>query len=251
VSAPRTIEPLISVHNLGICFRRFKLLAFSNRTRQYWALSDVSFNVYAGETVGIIGKNAAGKTTLLRALAGIIEPDRGTITRADISISLLSLQVGFIPHLSGCENAILSAMLLGLTKREATAQLSRITEFSELGEFMEEPISTYSAGMRARLGFSVAYYAAPDVLLIDEALGVGDRDFRAKSADAIREIIDSNRTVILVSHDMGTVRQLCDRVVWIDEGKTRQIGTPDAVIQAHNEYFDHVVKRPLRSNLQC
>jgi len=249
VSAPQPSEPLISVRNLGVCFRRFRL-ALRNRTRQYWALNDVSFNVHAGETVGIIGKNAAGKTTLLRALAGIIEPDHGTITRADINISLLSLQVGFIPHLSGCENAILSAMLLGLTKREAMAQLSNITEFSELGEFMEEPISTYSAGMRARLGFSVAYYAAPDVLLIDEALGVGDRDFRIKSADAIQQIIDSNRTVVLVSHDMGTVRQLCNRVVWIDEGKTRQIGTPDTVIPAYNEYFDHVAKRPLRSHLR-
>lgn len=236
--------PIISVTNLGVCYKRYRL-AFTNRVKRYWALRDVSLEVYAGETVGVVGKNAAGKTTFLKALAGIIRPDRGLVTRSEMNISLLSLQVGFVAHLSGRENAILSGMLLGLNKSEALDQLPRIAEFSELGDFLEEPIATYSAGMRARLGFSVAYFAAPDVLLIDEVLGVGDRDFRVKSAAAIRQTIGSNRTVILVSHDMATIRRLCDRVIWIDDGKTKLVGTPDVVIPAYNDHFDQVAKGSL------
>jgi lipopolysaccharide transport system ATP-binding protein len=192
--------------------------------------------VHPGETVGVIGRNAAGKTTLLKVLAGIIAPDRGSVSRADINVSLLSLQVGFVPHLSGRENAILSGILLGLTKREAQRRLPDVIAFSELGDFIDEPISTYSAGMRARLGFSVAYYAAPDVLLIDESLAVGDTDFRAKSATAIRKIIRSNRTVVLVSHNLDTVHQLCNRVVWIEEGATVAVGDPATVIYDYERH---------------
>ncbi|MCZ6619797.1 MAG: ATP-binding cassette domain-containing protein [Gammaproteobacteria bacterium] len=199
-------------------------------------MTDVSFDVYPGETVGVIGRNASGKTTLLKVLAGIIAPDRGDIRRAEINISLLSLQVGFIPHLPGRENAILSSILLGLTKQEALARLPAIIEFSELEDFIDEPISVYSAGMRARLGFSVAYYAAPEVLLIDESLAVGDQDFRVKSAAAIREIITSNHTVILVSHDLDTIRQLCDRVVWIEKGETVAVDVPEKVIPDYQHH---------------
>ena len=228
-------DPVISVSNVGVCYTRFRL-PFVGGRRHYWALTDISFDVYPGETVGVIGRNAAGKTTLLKVLAGIIAPDRGNIRRSEINISLLSLQVGFIPHLSGRENAILSGILLGLTKREALARLPDIIEFSELDDFIDEPISIYSAGMRARLGFSVAYYAAPEVLLIDESLAVGDRDFRAKSAVAIREIINSNHTVVLVSHELDTVRQLCDRVVWIENGETIAVDVPEKVIPDYEQY---------------
>ena len=228
-------NPVISVSNIGVCFTRFRL-PFVGGRRHYWALRDVSFDVYRGETVGVIGRNAAGKTTLLKVLAGIIKPDRGTITRSDINVSLLSLQVGFIPHLSGRENAILSGILLGLTKREAMARLPDILEFSELDDFIDEPISIYSAGMRARLGFSVAYFATPEVLLIDESLAVGDKDFRVKSAAAIREIITSNRTVVLVSHDLNTIRQLCDRVIWIEQGETIGVDIPEKVIPDYEHH---------------
>ncbi len=231
---PSTV-PLISVSNVGVCFTRFRL-PFVGGRRHHWALRDVSFDVHPGETVGVIGRNAAGKTTLLKVLAGIIAPDRGSIKRLEINISLLSLQVGFIPHLSGRENAILSGMLLGLTKREALARLPNIIEFSELDGFIDEPISIYSAGMRARLGFSVAYYAAPEVLLIDESLAVGDKDFRVKSAAAIREIITSNHTVVLVSHDLDTIRRLCNRVVWIENGETLAVDIPEKVISSYENH---------------
>lgn len=228
-------SPVISVSNIGVCFTRFRL-PFVGGRRHYWALRDVSFDVYPGETLGVIGRNAAGKTTLLKVLAGIIAPDRGNIRRSEINISLLSLQVGFVPHLSGRENAILSGILLGLTKREAIARLPDILEFSELDDFIDEPISIYSAGMRARLGFSVAYFAAPEVLLIDESLAVGDKDFRVKSAVAIREIITSNRTVVLVSHDLDTIGQLCNRVVWIEKGETVAVGVPEQVISDYEQH---------------
>lgn len=228
-------NPVISVSNIGVCFTRFRL-PFVGGRRHYWALRDVSFDVYPGETLGVIGRNAAGKTTLLKVLAGIIAPDRGNIRRSEINISLLSLQVGFVPHLSGRENAILSGILLGLTKREAIARLPDILEFSELDDFIDEPISIYSAGMRARLGFSVAYFAAPEVLLIDESLAVGDKDFRVKSAVAIREIITSNRTVVLVSHDLDTIGQLCNRVVWIEKGETVAVGVPEQVIPDYEHH---------------
>lgn len=205
-------------------------IPFISRSTVYWALRDVSFDVFPGETLGIVGKNGSGKTTLLKVLAGIIEPDHGSIVRSSINVSMLSLQIGFLPHLSGRENAVLSGMLLGLTMAEARQRLPAIVEFAELDDYIDEPLATYSAGMRARLGFSVAYYAAPEALLIDEVLGVGDQEFRQKSYAAIEEIIRSNRTVVLVSHNLHTIRRLCDRVVLIDNGRTAAAGATEDVL---------------------
>ena len=217
----RTEPPIVSLRSVGVCYRRRGGLI--GRAKAYWALTDVAFDVYAGETIGVIGKNGSGKTTLLKAIAGIIEPDQGSISRSDINLSMLSLQVGFLLHLSGRENAILGGMLLGLDRMAAEGQVSKIEEFAGLGDRLDEPLATYSAGMRARLGFSTAFYSAAEVLLIDEVLGVGDQAFFAKSFRAIKELIRSNRTVILASHNLTTIRELCDRVVWIENGKTRAV----------------------------
>jgi len=165
---------------------------------------------------------------------GIINPDRGTI-HLDIRchISLLSLQVGFIPQLTGRENAVLSGMLLGMRRKEIEARMDDIISFSELRDFIDQPISVYSTGMRARLGFSVAFQANPDILLVDEVLGVGDAEFREKSAHVMRQKIRSNRTVVLVSHNPQTIRNLCDRAVWIEKGCTRLEGDPGSVLAAY------------------
>ena len=226
-----TDAPIVSLHSVGVCYRgRGGLLG---RADEYWALEDVSFEVYPGETVGLIGRNGSGKTTLLKAIAGIIAPDRGSIERGDIHLSMLSLQVGFLPQLSGRENAILSGMLLGLDRAEAKRQVARIEAFADLGDHFDAPLATYSSGMRARLGFSSALYSAAEVILIDEVLGVGDQDFREKSTAAIKDLIRSNRTVVLASHNPATVRELCDRVVWIENGRTRAIGATGSVLERY------------------
>jgi lipopolysaccharide transport system ATP-binding protein len=203
------------------------------RWSKYWALKDVSFDLYHGETLAVIGRNGAGKSTLLRVLAGIISPDRGQVQGNGCSISLLSLRVGFIPHLTGRENAVLSGMLMGLRRREVEKRMDAIVEFSELGSFIDQPVRTYSAGMNARLGFSVAFQSDSDILLIDEVLGVGDVEFRKKSTAALREKIKSDKTVVLVSHTPQTVKELCDRAVWIDGGVTRVEGSRDEVLQQY------------------
>ena len=207
---------------------------FLKRSR-YWAFRDVSFDLKKGETLGIIGKNGVGKSTLLRVLAGIIAPDTGkmVVHRPDLRISLISLGAGFVPFLSGRENAILSGMLLGATKKEIDSRISDIIAFSELNGFFDEPVNTYSTGMRARLGFSVAYHVDPDVMLLDEVLGVGDEAFRKKSTAAMKKRIKSEKTVVLVSHSAPLIREVCDRLVWIENGKTRAQGQVKEVLEAY------------------
>lgn len=204
---------------------------FTRGRSDRWALRGVSFDIRAGETLGVIGRNGAGKTTLLRLLAGILGPDRGSVRRLPgLSASLLSLQVGFLPQLTGRENAILSGMLLGLRRFEVDARLDSIVSFAELAGVMDDPISTWSDGMRARLGFAVAFHADPDLLLLDEALGTGDAAFHRKSAAAMRERIRSDRTCVLVSHDAATIAELCDRCVWIEGGRVAAEGRPAEVL---------------------
>ena len=224
-------RPLLSLASAGVCYRRRRTLRSAGAL--HWALSDVSFEVMSGETVGILGRNGSGKTTLLKVLAGIIEPDRGKIERNHSSISMLSLQVGFLPQLSGRENALLSSVLLGEDRMAAKRNLEAIVRFAGLEDCIDDPLATYSSGMRARLGFSVAYHTTPELLLIDEVLGVGDQEFRQKSTAAIKELIKSDRTVVLVSHNLPTIRELCDRVVWIENGESRMVGPTEEVIEAY------------------
>jgi lipopolysaccharide transport system ATP-binding protein len=223
---------IISLHHVGLYYSRRQ--NFFKQSR-YWALKDVSFDLHSGETLGIIGKNGVGKSTLLRVLAGIIAPNTGQmrVHRPGLRISLISLQAGFVPFLSGRENAILSGMLLGATKNEIRSRIDDIVAFSELDGFFDEPVNTYSTGMRARLGFSVAYHVDPDVILFDEVLGVGDKSFRQKSTAAMKERIKSDKTVVIVSHSAALVREVCDRLVWIEEGKTKAQGLVPDVLDAY------------------
>lgn len=225
-------EPILTLKNVGVAYHKGKN---PFKRQQFWALKDISFDLYAGETLGIIGRNGAGKSTLLKLLADIIRPDRGEIISTGLSSSVLSLQVGFVPHLTGRVNAILSAMLLGVEKQLIVDNMDQVIEFSELGDFIDEPLRNYSTGMRARLGFAVALVADPEILLIDEALGVGDEKFRRKSTAIMREKIKSDKTIVLVSHSMHTLKDLCDRAVWIKDGKTRMIGLPDQVLDAYQK----------------
>jgi lipopolysaccharide transport system ATP-binding protein len=193
-------------------------------------LDSVSFKLYENETLGIIGRNGVGKTTMLRIMAGILAPTMGTITtRPGKSASLLTLGLGHKVDLSGRDNAKLSAMLQGATKREAIGYLEQIKAFSELGDSFEEPVKTYSAGMKSRLGFTTALLTHVDILLVDEILSVGDAEFRRKAEHAMKERISGEQTVVFVSHSDGQVRDLCDRVLWIDQGKIQSEGDPEQV----------------------
>ncbi len=225
-------QPILSLESVGLAFRPGGL---SLRQKDpFWVLKDVTFKLHSGETLGIIGRNAAGKSTLLRLLAGILRHDRGTFVNHGYTAALLSLQTGFVPYLTGRQNAILSGILLGLRRREVEARMEAIIDFSELGTFIDEPLSNYSSGMRARLGFAVAYQVEPDVLLIDETLGVGDEAFMAKSTEAMHERIRSDKTIVLVSHNPGTIQSLCDRAIWLEEGVTRAAGAVDEVTDAYH-----------------
>lgn len=202
---------------------------------KYYPLRNISFEIYRGETLGIIGKNGAGKSSLLRALAGVIEPESGKITHFHDSITLLALGLGFVPHLTGRENAILSGMLLGMSKREVEDKMDAIIEFSDLGEFIDQPLRIYSTGMRARIAFSTAIQANPDVTLIDEMLGVGDEDFRLKSLRHIKNLMRSDKTVVLVSHQIPFVKEMCNRVVWIEDGELRFVGDTAEALERYAE----------------
>lgn len=235
-------EPILSLRNVGVFYRRKRGIF---RGEPFWALKDVSLDLYQGETLGIVGRNGAGKSTLLQLLAGIIKPDRGIYAKNKAyHASLLALQIGFIHYLTGRENAILSGMLMGLRKKEILAKMDSIIEFSELGEFIDQPVITYSSGMAARLGFSVTFQANPDIVLIDEVLGVGDAEFIKKSTTVMQQKIRSrvHKAVVFVSHNIALVQQLCDRLVWIESGVTQAQGDTKTVLNQYAQYLQNHAK---------
>lgn len=200
-------------------------------------LDSISFQVNTGETLGIIGRNGAGKSTLLRLLSDIITPDEGIIIRNCKKVNLLSIELGFSEQLSGINNIILSGLFNGFSKKEISKKMDDIIEMSGIGDAVRNNLITYSSGMRARLGFSIAYHLEPEVLLIDEILGVGDIDFQLKSERLIKEKMNSNQTVVLVTHDPNLVRDVCDRVIWLEHGKIIKQGNTDEVMNAYLEYM--------------
>lgn len=203
------------------------------------ALKGISMDLYRGETLGILGRNGEGKSSLMRILAGIINPTSGTVTcAADVSRILLSIGVGFMPNISGRENALYSTMLQGISYKKAKSMLTAINDFAELGEFFEQPISTYSAGMKARLGFATAIMTDVDIMFVDEILSVGDENFKKKAEEAMLSKFNGNQTAVFVSHSAPQVRKICSRAIWIDEGKIRAEG--DA-IWVTNTYHLHML----------
>ena len=228
----QTQEKLIQLRNIAVSY------VVTNRIfkkKRFFALKDVSLSLFQGETLGIIGKNGAGKSTLLKILAGLISPDKGEFINNGYKVSMLSLRVGFARHLSGKENAIISGMLMGMPYREIKQKIDEIKAFSGLDNFFEQPVKTYSTGMVARLGFAVAFQTDPDILLIDEVFGVGDKKFREKSSQALKERIRSNKTVVLVSHNANMIMELCDRAVLLEGGCTTSEGVPEKVLDDYDK----------------
>jgi len=233
-------EPFIELQEVAFNYIR-RAGYFSRNT--FWALKNVSFALHKGESLGLIGRNGAGKSTLLRLLAGIVNPDKGKVVNHGCTATLLSLQAGFTPYLSGRKNAMLSGMMLGMDKKAMREKIESIKYFSGLGEFFEYPVHSYSAGMKARLGFSVAFQVDTDIILIDEVLGVGDESFKKMSTKAMRTKILSNQTVVLVSHNQQTLSELCTRIVWIENGTVQMTGEPRPVLDAYLQYIRDVVQK--------
>ncbi len=229
------VEKVLEVSHVGFSYHTRTNFGRHHRIE---ALTDVSFDLLHGETLGLIGRNGCGKSTLLKLLSGIYRPERGTITRHCASVSLLSLAIGFDPQLSGSQNLILSCMFLGHSRQAAMAHHDEIVEFSGLGQFINEPVKSYSSGMKARLGFAVGLTMKVDVLLIDEVLGVGDESFRRKAVRAMKDRIESDQSVVLVSHSLDRMKGLCDRIIWLEDGEIVQVGDPEAVTTAYLEAME-------------
>ena len=221
------------VENAYLSFSRRRLFS---RDR-FPVLKDISFDLQPGETLGLVGRNGCGKSTLLRMLAGVYQPDTGSVKRNSAKISLLSLSWGFDPNLSGLDNALISGMLLGHTRRSVLSSLDAIVEFSELKNFIHEPVRTYSSGMRARLGFSVAITMQADILLIDEVLGVGDTRFRNKALAVMQEKLTSDQSVVFVSHADSQIQALCDRVLWMEKGEVVALGETSVILNQYQEFM--------------
>jgi ABC-type polysaccharide/polyol phosphate transport system ATPase subunit len=202
----------------------------------FWAVNDVSFEVEAGKTLGIVGHNGSGKSTLLKCLARILVPEKGSITLHGSMSALLELGAGFHPELSGRENIYLNGSILGLSKRDIDLRFDEIVDFAGLERFIDMPIKNYSSGMYARLGFAVAVNVDPDILIIDEVLSVGDAAFQRKSGEKISDFKRAGKTVIIVSHALSTVRVLCDDVVWMDSGKMVEVGPSAEVLDRYTGF---------------
>jgi ABC-type polysaccharide/polyol phosphate transport system ATPase subunit len=212
-------------------------------TTDFWALRDVTFRLVHGESLGVIGPNGAGKSTLLQVLAGIISPTHGVVDVHGHVSSLLTLGVGFDGDLSGVENIRLAGAFMGLDHQEVERQLPGIVEFADLGPFIEAPLRTYSSGMRARLGFSIATAIDPDILLLDEVLGTGDQAFREKSRGRVVELVEAAKAIVLVTHDMSWVLEFCNRALLLERGRIVAEGDPAEVVEIHREHSQEAKAR--------
>jgi teichoic acid transport system ATP-binding protein len=242
-------DPRIRVENVSVTYRtplerrptlKGTLLRLGRRERiirEIQALKNVSFEVPHGKVMGVVGANGAGKSTLMRTVAGILPPTQGRVEVHGRMSTLLSLGVGFNRKLTGRENVVLGGLAAGLTRSELAEKYQEIVEFAELEEFMDMPMRTYSSGMYGRLAFAVAVTMHPDILIIDEALSVGDARFRRKSFERMKELCGEDRTILLVTHALGSIEELCDEAIWMHKGTMRLWDEPQAVIDAYTRFL--------------
>jgi ABC-type polysaccharide/polyol phosphate transport system ATPase subunit len=206
--------------------------------REIEALKGVTFDVPEGQVLGVVGANGAGKSTLMRTVAGILPPTSGRVEVHGRVSTLLALGVGFNRKLTGRQNVVLGGLAAGLTRGELQEKYDEIVAFAELEEFMDMPMRTYSSGMYGRLAFAVAVTMEPEILIIDEALSVGDARFRKKSFRKMRELCGEDRTILLVSHALGSIKELCDSAIWMHQGELRMWDDPDSVVDAYTEFLE-------------
>lgn len=241
-------EIAIEVKNVHIQYKLMKNFSIqrnllrrdADKPEVFEAVKGISFNVDKGEILGVIGKNGSGKSTLLRSIAGVFSPNEGTIDLKNHSVSLLSLGVGFKDTLTGRDNIFLSGMLLGFNEAQIKEKEESIIEFSELGQFIDMPVKTYSSGMYSKLAFAITSSLETDIILVDEVLSVGDEHFKKKSMARMEELIgDKNRTVIIVSHSIETLEKLCDRVIWMNDGVIMEIGETVDVLERYKQFMNY------------
>lgn len=244
-NADETGEPVIRVENVSVQYRlpreaipSFKEYVIRRLKRtlgyvEFWALRNVSLTVNRGEVVGIVGPNGAGKSTLLKVITRVLRPTEGRVWVKGRVAPLLELGTGFDFELTGRENIYLNSAILGFSPRETETRFARIIEFAGLKEFIDAPLRTYSSGMVARLGFAVATDVEPDILIVDEVLSVGDADFRSKAELRIKSFQQQRSTILLVSHNLENVIQMCQRVVWLEHGQVRLVGDPAQVVHEY------------------
>lgn len=238
-------EMAITVKDLHVYYRdmnRFSLKKGGLKARGsgkiFKAIKGVSFEVPKGQILGICGKNGSGKSTMLRAISGIFSADSGSINLHGNSISLLSIGVGFQKQLTGYENIFLSGMLLGYSKEQIEEKVNDIIDFSELGDFVYRPVRSYSSGMYSKLAFSITAILETDIMLIDEVLSVGDIHFKEKSYNKMKELISNDdRTVVIVSHNSNTIKELCDKVIWLHDGLIKDQGDPKVIMDKYEEFM--------------
>lgn len=239
----------IKVKNLHICYRELQKRSIKKTLLQlktskidiFEAIKGISFELEEGKILGIIGKNGSGKSTLLRSIAGIFAPDKGRIQLYGKSVSLLSIGVGFNKKLTGYENIYLSGMLLGFSENEIKAKEQEIISFADIGEFIYKPVKMYSSGMYSKLAFAITAILETDIMLIDEVLSVGDVQFKKKSYNKMKELIsDEKRTVIIVSHSISTLKELCDEILWLHDGKIKMLGSTKEVLNEYEKFMNSV-----------
>ena len=220
-----------------LSLKEFAVKALSRKLRyeDFTALNDVSFSVDRGETIGLIGRNGAGKSTMLKIISGILRPTAGSVRVGANVVPMLELGSGFDMELSGRENIMLNGAILGYSKEFLESKYDEIVAFSELGQFIESPIRNYSSGMLARLAFSIASIVEPEILIVDEILSVGDTEFQEKSRTRMMELMSGGTTVLFVSHSMDQIREMCNRAVWLDHGEVKMIGGADEVCDAYEK----------------
>jgi len=222
-------------HERNLSLKSAVMRGGTSRHDEFWALRNVSFEVEAGKTHGIIGSNGSGKSTLLKCLAKIYWPTSGSITYNGKMASLLEVGSGFHHELSGRENIFLNGSILGMSRKEIESKLDSIIDFSGVERFIDQPVKNYSSGMYVRLGFSVAIHVQPDILVVDEVLSVGDEAFQRKSFDKFLDLKREGKTIIMVSHLLDTVTQVCDQVSWIEKGVLRESGEALPVVDAYRQ----------------
>ncbi|WP_430592369.1 ABC transporter ATP-binding protein [Humidisolicoccus flavus] len=238
-------SPAVTVENISKQFRIYhdrnqslKATVLKRRRAEYEefkALDDVSFEIPEGRTFGLMGRNGSGKSTLLKCIAGILTPNAGTITTRGSIAAMLEVGSGFHPELSGRENIYLNGSILGMSKQQIDRKLESIVEFSGVERFIDQPVKNYSSGMYVRLGFSVSIHTEPDILLVDEVLAVGDMDFQEKCRAKFAEFKASGRTVVIVSHSIPSMRQMCDDAAWLDQGVLQEVGPASAIIDRYKD----------------